>query len=50
MVESVHISHHKHTYKCGLPKKPLMSEEKAKPDKLLKERSQLVNPNDLTII
>jgi len=45
-VESVHIFHPKLTSKCGLPKRLSTSEEKESPDKLLKEKSQLENPND----
>ena len=46
MVELVHIFHPKLTFKCGLPKKSLMLEEKVKPDKSLKEKFQLENLND----
>lgn len=50
MVELVHIFHPKLTSKCGLLKKPLMLEDKEKPDKLLKEKSQSVNHNDKFLI
>ena len=45
-VESVLIFHPKLTSKCGPLKEPSMSEEKEKPDKLPREKSQSVNLND----
>jgi len=46
MVELVHIFHLKLTFKCGLQKRLLMSEEKENLDKLLKEKFQSENLND----
>lgn len=46
MVESAHISHLKLISKCGPLKRQLTSEEKEKPDKLPREKSQSVKLND----
>ena len=50
MVELVHIFHAKLTSKCGLLKKQLMLKNKVNLDKSQKEKFQLDNHNDLTII
>lgn len=48
MVELVLICHPKLTFKCGPPKRQLMSKEKENPDKSPREKSQSVNHNEST--